>query len=263
MTRAIVKNMATALALGALSIAIGCHSSTTPAVTAKTGDGGDHPAITVVLRWERVTKGRNFARDEYANRIHNCKAAGWPVKELSADEIAKLDTGQVELWVDARGAYARETRWALGVIDKQSALEDKGVCMAKLEEAVTEGEDDFSGRDAATDAIDPAEQEAQAKVLGYQRIGIAQVGGQPCMRWRGKEQEVCEWSVGRAWGFDDGPATPGCETQGPMDYLNPIPLEAKVADGAPGCILQLRAMAVSKGQLQEVGRALGAKGSGG
>ena len=114
MKRPIYRSMATALALAALSIATGCHSSTTPAVTANTGDGGEHPAINAVLRWERVTQGRNFARDEYANRIRNCKAAGWPVKELSPDEIVKLDTGQVELWVDARGAYAREQpgRWA-------------------------------------------------------------------------------------------------------------------------------------------------------
>jgi hypothetical protein len=260
MTRPIYRSMAIALALAALSIASGCHSSTTPAVAAKPGDGGDHPAISVVLRWERVNKGRNFARDEYASRIDNCKAAGWPVKELSPDEIAKLDTGQVELWVDARGAYARETTWTLGVMNTQSALKDKGVCMAKLEEAVTEGDDDFSGREASTDTIDPAEQEAQAKVLGYERIGMSQVGGQPCMRWRAKEQEVCEWSAGHAWGFDDGPAAIGCETQGPMDYLNPIPLEAKLADGASGCIVQLRSMTVSKGELQEVGRALGSKG---
>ena len=74
---------------------------------------------------------------------------------------------------------------------------------------------------------------------------------------------MCEWSAGQAWGFDDGPVATGCETQGPMDYLNPIPLEAKPAEGASGCIVQLRSMTVSKGLLQEVARALGAKGSGG
>ena len=166
MTPEILESLATALALGALLIATGCDSSTTPAAPVKTGDGGEHPAINVVLRWERVTKGRNFARDEYASRIDNCKAAGWPVKELSADEIAKLDTGLVELWVDARGAFARETTWSLGVMNTQAALADKGVCMAKLEEAFTEGDADFRDRDASADTIDPAEQEAQARVLG-------------------------------------------------------------------------------------------------
>jgi hypothetical protein len=262
MTRSIYKRIATALVPGALAIAIGCNSSTTPAGADKPSEGGDHPAINVVLRWERVTQGKNFARDEYASRIDNCKAAGWQVLELSADEIGKLDTGIVELWVDARGAYGRETRWALGVMNTQSALEDKGVCMAKLEEAVTEGDADFSDRAASTDTIDPAEQDAQARVLGYERIGMSQVSGQPCMRWRGKEQEVCEWSAGQAWGFEDGPAPTGCATQGPMDYLNPIPLEAKPAERASGCIVQLRSMTVSKGQLPEVGRALGARRSG-
>jgi hypothetical protein len=47
-----------------------------------------------------------------------------------------------------------------------------------------------------------------------------------------------------------------------MDYLNPIPLEAKPAERASGCIVQLRSMTVSKGQLPEVGRALGARRSG-
>ena len=189
MKRVIRKGLAIALALGGLSVATGCHSSTGPAAAAKTADGGDHPAIHATLRWERVTEGRNSAREEYVSRIDNCKAAGWPVKELSPEEIGKLDTGEVELWVDARGAYARETTWELGVMDTQAALEDKGVCMARLEETVTEGDDDFSGRDGSAEATDPAEQEAQAKALGFQRIGMAQVGGQPCMRWRGKDQE--------------------------------------------------------------------------
>lgn len=257
------KGLATALALGGLSVATGCHSSTGSGDEIKTDDRGDHPAIHAALRWERVTEGKNSARDEYASRIDNCKAAGWPVKELTPEEIGKLDTGEVELWVDGRGAYAKETTWKLGVMDTQAALEDKGVCMAKLEETVTEGDDDFSGRDGPADTIDPAEQDAQAKALGFQRIGMAQVGGQPCMRWRGKGQEVCEWSAGRAWGFDDGPAETGCATQGPMDYLNPIPLEAKPANGTSGCIVQLRSMTISKGQLLEVERALGATETGG
>jgi len=260
---AIRKALAMALALGGLSVATGCHSSTGPGADAKTHGGDGHPAIHAALRWEQVTEGRNSAREEYASRIDNCKAAGWPVKELSPDEIGKLGTGEVELWVDARGAYARETIWKLGVMDTQAALEDKGVCLARLEETVTEGDDDFSGRDGPAEATDPAEQEALAKALGFQRIGMAQVGGQPCVRWRGKDQEVCVWSAGRAWGFDDGPVQAGCATQGPMDYLSPIPLEAEPADGASGCIVQLQSMTVGKGQLLEVERALGLTETGG
>lgn len=262
--RAIHRGLATALTLACLSAAAGCHSATDASeASTGTGDGNGHPAIQATLRWEQVREGRNFAREEYAQRIANCKAAGWPVKELSPDEIGKLGTGQVELWVDARGAYARETSWKLGVMDKQAALEDKGVCMARLEEVIAEGDDDYSGRGEADEAPAAAEQEAQARALGFQRIGAAQVGGQPCMRWRGKDQEVCEWSAGRAWGIDDGPAPAGCETQGPMDYLNPIPLEAKPAEGASGCIVRLQSMTVSKGLLPEVARALGATATGG
>ncbi len=256
------RGLATAMALLGISAAAGCHSSTGQDAGSKTDAAADHPAIHAALRWERVTQGKNQAREEYASRIENCQAAGWPVKELTPDEIAKLDTGKVELWVDARGAYAKETRWKLGVMDAQAALDDKGVCMAKLEETVTEGDDDFRGRGGPAEAMDPAGQEAQAKMLGFQRIGMAQVGGQPCVRWRGKDEEVCEWSGGRAWGFDDGPVQTGCATQGPMDYLNPIPLEAKPVDGASGCVVELQAMTVSKGSLPQVERALGATGTG-
>ncbi len=256
--RALHRGLATSLTLACLSVAVGCHSATGSSdAPAAAGDGNGHPAIQATLRWEQVREGRNSAREEYANRIANCKAAGWPVKELTPDEIGKLGTGQVELWVDARGAYARETSWKLGVVDKQAALEDKGVCLTRLEEVVAEGDDDYSGRSEADEAPGLAEQEEQAKALGFQRIGVAQVGGQPCMRWRGKDQEVCEWSAGRAWGIDDGPAEAGCMTQGPMDYLNPIPLQARPAEGASGCIVQLQSMTVGKGLLPEVGRALG------
>ncbi len=142
-------------------------------------------------------------------------------------------------------------------MDESAALNDKGICLAKLEEEVVEGGGDYRGRDAPDSAPSGAEQDAQAKALGFQRIGESQVKGQPCTRWRSHDHEVCEWSGGRDWGFDDGPAQPGCATQGPMDYLNPIPLEAKPADGASGCIVQLQSMTVSKGQLPEVERALG------
>ena len=47
-----------------------------------------------------------------------------------------------------------------------------------------------------------------------------------------------------------------------MDYLNPIPLQAKPADGTSGCIVKLQSMTVSKGRLLEVERALGAAETG-
>lgn len=262
--RGIHRGIAAALTLACLSVAAGCHSATGPSDAAD-GAGSDNgrPSIQATLRWEEVKDGRNSAREEYASRMANCKAAGWPVKELGPDEIGKLGTGQVELWIDARGAYARETSWKLGVMDLQAATEDKGVCMARLEEVVAEGNDDYRDRGEADEAPGSAEQDEQAKVLGFQRIGVAQVGGQPCMRWRSQDQEVCEWSGGRAWGIDDGPARTGCATQGPMDYLNPIPLQAKPAEGASGCIVQLQSMTVSKGLLPEVARALDATATGG
>jgi hypothetical protein len=248
--------------LGCLSFSTGCHSATESEADDSRGNK-EYPAIHATWLWEQVTGGKNLAREAYAMRMENCKAAGWPVKELTPDEITKLDTGKVELWVDARGAYGRETAWKLGVMDKSAALNDKGVCLAKLEEEIVEGDDDYRDRDAPDAAPGGVEQDAQAKALGFQRISESQVKGQPCTRWRSNDHEVCEWSGGRAWGFDDGPARPGCATQGPMDYLNPMPLEAKPAEGASGCTVRLQSMTVSKGQLPEVERALGVTDTGG
>lgn len=252
-----------AMAMVCLSASAGCHSAAAPDDEIRAGDSSNSPAIHAIMRWERVLNGKNIPRSDYFLIMENCKAAGWPTQELAPEEVQKLGTGKVEIWRDARGAYGRQTTWKLGVMDPAAALNGKGVCLAKLEEDITEEDEDYTGRDWSDVAISKAEVDAQARMLGFERVGASQVGGQPCTRWRSKGHEVCTWSAGMASGIEDGPVDSPCITQGPLTYLSPMPLESKQgADGA-GCNLQLQSMTVGKGLLPQVERVLGATEEGG
>lgn len=259
------KNYASmAIAMACLSAAAGCHSAATPdaGVSVDGGKGSAAiPAIHAVLQWERVVNGKNVPREDYFLIMEHCKAAGWPTKELAPEEIQKLGTGKVEIWKDARGAYGRQTTWKLGTTGPSSAPDEKDVCLAELEEIIDEGDDDYTGDDWSDVAIGEVERkdgEALAKIKGFEQVGPAQVRGQPCTRWRSKDYEVCSWSGGLGMGVEDGPADSLCITQGPMAYLNPMPLESKQGSQGVGCNLQLQSMTVSKGLLPEVTRALAA-----
>lgn len=245
-----------AIVWACLSATASCHSAA-PDDETRVGESQDSPAIHAVMRWERVLNGKNVPREDYSLLMESCKAAGWPTKELTLEDIQKLGTGKVEIWRDVRGAYGRQTTWELGAMDP-AALDGKGACLAKLEEDIVEEDDDYTGRDGLGAAISKTEQDAEAKILGFERVGAAQIKGQPCTRWRSKGHEVCTWSTGASAGIDDGPVDSLCITQGPMAYLNPMPLESKQGAEGAGCNLQLQSMTVSKGLLPEVAGALGA-----
>lgn len=249
-----------AMLVACLSAATGCHSAATP----DDGKGSPTiPAIHAVMQWERIVNGKNIPREDYLLLMENCKAAGWPTKELAEEEVQKLGTGKVEIWRDAHGAYGRQTTWKLGVVDPGSAHDGKGVCLAKLEETIDEEDDDYSGGDWSDVAVDQAEVASMARIKGFEQVGAAHVGGQPCTRWRSKDYEACSWSGGLGTGIEDGPADSLCITQaGPMSYLNPIPLESRQGAQGTGCNLRLQSMTVSKGLLPEVARALGATHTG-
>lgn len=253
----------TALAVACLLVTAGCHSAATPDDAVRMDDSRKSPAIPAlhaVVQWEQVTDGKNIARENYLLLMQHCKAAGWPTKELGPDEVQKLGTGVVEIWRDARGAYGRQTTWKLGVMDRSAAIADKGVCLAKLEKSTVEGDDDYTGLDWSDAAITDSavEQDAQARMMGFERVGAAQVKGQPCTRWRSKSHEVCTWSAGKETGIEDGPVDSLCVTEaGPMSYLSPMPLESRQIAEGTGCNLQLQSMTVGKGLLPESPGAIG------
>jgi hypothetical protein len=241
------------IVLACLSAAVGCQPATS--ATTAAGTAAQQPALHVVLRWERVSDGKFIRRQDYAVHVQNCKAAGWPVQELAPDEIQKLDTGTVEIWRDARGAYGRQTSWNWKLLDQ-----DGPGCKIKLEETVDEEERDDRDLDWSEVAIGPAEQEEEEAFArqqrGFERVGPAQVKGQPCTRWRSKHHEECVWSGGLGIGISDAPTDSLCITLGPMAYLKGLPLESKQGRQGRGCNLELETMSVGKGLLPEVGRAM-------
>lgn len=256
------KHGSIAIAVACLFAAAGCHSAASPD-DGVSADGGNSPsaipAIHAVMHWERVVNGKNALREAYFQLIESCKAGGMPTRELSPEEIQKLDTGTVEIWRDRRGAYGRQTSWEFALEDSSP---DSHTCLVKLEETVAEGDDDYTDDDWSDVAISKAEQaetEALVKIKGFERLGTAQVRGQPCTRWRKQDYEVCSWSGGLSTGTEDGPADELCVIKdGPMSYLNPLPLESKQGAEGTGCNLQLQSMTISKGLLPEVAQALGA-----
>lgn len=232
---------------------VGCQ----PAADASNAVGAtsSRPALHVVLRWERVSEGRNARREDYAVALQSCRVAGWPVQELSADDIGKLDTGRVEIWQDARGAYGQQRTWNLTMENN-----DQARCLFTVEETLTDGSQSFRELDGAAmdiPPVDATEVASMAKLLGFTRVGESQVNGQPCTRWRNQSHEVCSWSGGMAAGVSNGPVDSLCAGQlGPMAYLSPLPLQSRHGTHGTGCNLELVTMTVGKGLLPEVGRAM-------
>lgn len=203
------------------------------------------PVLRVVFTWEQRLDGTNKERQNYRALLDACHAAGWPVHELSAQDEARLDTGRVEVTVGPAGRHVRQTAWSLargdGNADGQSA------CQARLAEQVDQT-DPGAGPGDGTQAIDTTESEQRrlAGLSGWSLGQEASVTRQTCKRWTSQAQEVCVWSGGRQWGFDDAPLDmAGCMST-PVDvYLTAIPLDAKPL-GDNGCVVTLESFSLQK-----------------
>lgn len=248
--------LATAAAvLIGLSAAAGCHSSAGQDTPGAAGAAASRPTFHATLQWERLNDGKHMARENYAVLEDACKASGKLVRGLAPDEVDKLDTGRVDIWQDARGAYGRQRTW-----DYVAEQRPDGSCVIRLEESVDDGSQSFRELDGAAmdiPPVDATEVAEMAKLQGFTRVGESQVKGQPCTRWRSDNQEVCSWSGGMAAGISNGPADSPCAGElGPMAYLSPLPLQSRQGAQGLGCNLELVTMTVGKGLLPEVGRAM-------
>ena len=205
------------------------------------------PAIHVRLDWENLLGGRHTGRDDYQARLRICEEAGVAATPLGPADIARLDTGTVEIRIDAGRQAVRQTAWTLGFDDSDDSV--AGSCRFRLVE------DDYE--EVAGDAgiaFAPLGASRPQEFTGWTALGEASVGGQPCTRWRksaalGAPEEVCVWSGGREWGFDDAPlSTLGCDGIDVSGYLTAIPLEARPLEGS-GCIVKLRSFSIGAGGL--------------
>lgn len=251
----------TIVATALLAATAGCNlkaEADDHARTAAKPDLQDLPAVHAVWEWEDSHDGRNAWLENYYSSLNNCKVAGWPVKELSPQEIQELGKGKVEVWNDARGAFGRETTWKMELTDLPGV--DTGSCQFSLKETISEDSDDHQ-YSTESDYSDPnlpnaAEQDSFAKVLGFTRVGASTVKGQPCMRWRSEREEICLWSGGKRIVLDDGATHLPCPTLSSMGYIDQqMPLEGKILKGS-GCNLELKSITVSRGFLKEVDHVL-------
>lgn len=239
--------------LPALLLASAC-AGCTPASQddADAATGGDSsaavalPALRAVLVWEHIVEDENPQRKDYQGRMDMCREAGWPTRELVADEIARLGTGRVEIMIDARRQVVRQTTWTLDA--GSDGADPRAMCQPAL--AVEEIED--SAREGQFMAVAAEEMAAEAELVaraGWTRVGEGTVAGQPCVRWRQEHQEVCMWSGGSQWGFAGQPLDlRGCEGMDAGTYLEYIPLEARLL-GTQGCRLELESFSLGKGSL--------------
>ncbi|UKE51091.1 hypothetical protein KCU57_01425 [Xanthomonas translucens] len=203
------------------------------------------PALHVVLTWESRMGGENWERKNYQAKLDACRSSGMPMRALSAEEEAKLGTGEVEIMIDAHRQFAHQVSWTLGV-DGDSA---QATCMIKLEQHTDKSSvEDTSGMYTALDSDARTQERQNVQSIGWKLAGESQIKGQSCTRWQNGKQEVCMWSGGTKWGFSDSPAdVAGCTVDGAGNYLQSIPLDAKPLQGGNGCLLQVKSFSLGSG----------------
>lgn len=235
--------------MAALAFTAGCQSRDADDAAADdaSASGGARklPALHVVLAWESRMGGENWERKNYRAKLDACQGSGMPTRALSAEDEAKLGTGEVEILIDARRQSARQVSWTLG------AEGDSGqsACLTKLEEHTDQDAiEDATGMYEAIDKDARTQHRQEVQATGWKLVGAGQPKGQSCTRWQNGQQEVCMWSGGMEWGFDEAPAdAAGCTMDSAGVYLESIPLEAKPLEGGNGCILQVKSFSLGKG----------------
>lgn len=204
------------------------------------------PALHVQLDWENLLAGRHVSREDYQVRLRTCEEAGMAVTPLSAEEAARLDTGTVEIRIDGQQQAVRQKAWTLGFDDNDPGV--AGSCRFRLVEEADETLAEYEEIEFAP--LDAPERHLPG---GWTALGEGSVGGQSCTRWHksaelGPPEEVCVWSGGRQWGFDDGPVSSlGCDGIAIGGYFTAIPLQATPLDGN-GCVVKLRSFSVGTGK---------------
>ncbi|MCD5972749.1 hypothetical protein [Pseudomonas quasicaspiana] len=217
-----------------------------PASTSNSGSKS-LPALHVVLTWESIMIGENWERKNYRAKLDACQGSGMPTRALSSDDEAKLGTGEVEILIDARRQFARQTRWTFGA----DGDEANTACLIKLEAHVDQSAiEDDTGMYEAIDSDSRIQERQNMQSIGWKLIGEEQIKSQPCTRWQNDRQSVCTWSGGMKWGFGESPSdAAGCTVDGAGTYLNAIPLEAEPVKGGSGCRMQVKSFSLGKGLL--------------
>lgn len=187
-----------------------------PAQAGARADGnGAMPKIYVDSRIEFISSNRNLAREGYQRNLDACLSSGFPLRELSDDEAARLGTGRLQRWY-APGSFAyRMEEWRYST---QGSGRDGGCLFvlttrgthAYFTPAATRTMDlatgaitDGAPRDAEFFARKPGDASADEAARGGARVPDRdrEVAGQPCEHLSVDRIDACVWSGGRKWGF--------------------------------------------------------------
>lgn len=223
---------------------------------------GAIPALRARLRLESLRDGRNADQDDYEEAIGICEQAGFPIKALTGEQVARLGTAVVELMSDGERRLSRQTRWV-----RRSGASPDGMCLFEFEEVVSErymdartsGWSDGDGtgwqevpispEDFHARPVDAGEDAAIARELGWTHLGPSEVAGQPCEKWTNAREEVCLWSGGLAAGYSNAPSgQAGCFSTSFERFEAAIPLQAEPVDGT-GCRIRVDSIEVGEGTL--------------
>lgn len=204
------------------------------------------PTMHVVLEWEWLPNGENLARKNYQVKLDACKGSGMPFKALSAQDEARLGKGEVEISIDGHHQVAKEVSWTMGAEGEDA----QHACMITLEEHTDQNEVKDAAEEGMYQAIDSdsrIQNHQNAQSVGWKITGEKQYKGIPCTAWSNGKQEVCMWSGGLKWGFDDSAMdTAGCSVSTAGDFLTSIPVDAKPLKGAIGCLFKLKTFNINK-----------------
>lgn len=217
---------------------------------------GQAKSVQAELLMEQLENGANPVIASYREAVRRCGEAGWPIKPLSDDQVAKLGTRRIELAVDAGHRLARGTEWRW----KSPGEPHEALCQFEFVESVREDYADgrvigYTGDDESArwqeEPGDPADLEvaitevdyAADEALGWRRETMSQTAGQACTWWRNTQGErVCMWTSGLGLGFAPNPS-PRCVTDPAEAFLKGLPLSQQPGNGT-GCRITTKSMSV-------------------
>jgi hypothetical protein len=200
----------------------------------------------------------------YREALANCRKGSVPVKPLDADAADKLGRDYVESWYEGGRMAVREDRWSYDVdqmclfrpvhkrslsivdghgsqqidLDRHTGHFDPGVRLDRTpqEQTTPPADDKLKAAVAAQLA-----QQGQGDLMAHDD-GVQTEAGQPCKRMHNATDDLCVWSGGTRWGFDDAAGN------GPysVPQTSGIVLSAQPADGGDGRYLSTQKMTVGE-----------------
>lgn len=207
------------------------------------------PDIYVDSSVEFFSRDVNLAREGYLRNLEVCRQSDLPVRELSADEVARLGTGRLQRWYRSDSFAYRWEQWGFHTVGgDRSGLCQFGVTTTGAHHYITadthravalktgeafsdpEGYRFYFPRKPVDNSSDLAALQAQARNASRVPARDRRVAGQPCEHFSVDHVDTCEWSGGRAWGFDPGPR--GLDTNSVRSLSNGITLEQEPAKGS-------------------------------